>query len=121
MPLYVKVISPKVWVYGDYTDSATYDLELKICSDPQMTTPVDLTTFTTITLRMIDPITGEALLHSVYGLTGDATGNLSWKPNSSNAPYFSGGATVRVWLEKTGTKMTAVGVNGSDEILFKNN
>jgi len=121
MPAYVKVISPKTWVYGDFTDSATYDLEMKIFTDPQMTTALDLTTFTTITLRFIEPVTGDIYFQTVYGLTGDATGNLYWRPNNGNQAYITGSATIRVWLEKTGTKLTAIGVNGSDEILFKNN
>ena len=105
---------------GDYTDSANYDLEIKIYTDPQMTTLKDLTGFTTTTLRFVDPNDQSNVVFSTtVGLSGDASGNLLWKPPISDSVFTYGHVKVHVEFKVTGTKVTAIGVNGSDDLFIK--
>ena len=119
MPLYLKIVSPKVWAYGDYTNSASYDLEMKIYSDPQLTSTVDLTTFTTLTLLFKDPNNGYDLYSTTTGLTSDSSGNLYWRPTQSTV--YSGYGHVKVCLtcENSTTRMTAVGTLDSNDLLIR--
>ena len=119
MPLYLKITSPKIWVAGDYTDSATYDLEMKIYSDPQLTTAVDMTTFTTLTLRFIDPNSGGLYFSTTQDLTSDANGNVYWRPANGRQIYSFGHLKLRLRCEVSGTEVTAVGINGSDSLFIK--
>ena len=120
MALYVKITSPKVWAFGDYTDNATHDINMTIYSDPQMTTVVDLTTFTTITMRLIDPNhNGRLAYESTIGVTGSSLGVITWQPTAGSAPQIQGLVKVRPSFKDSTQKLTAVGVNASDEIYFK--
>lgn len=119
MPLYVKIFSPKTWVMGDYTDSANYDLEIKIYTDPQMTVLKDLTGFTTTTLRFVDPNDDSVLFETTQGLAGDASGNLLWKPSQSNSVGLSGHVKVHVQFKDSTSQVTAFGQSGSDDLFIK--
>ena|SRR3972149_3292222 len=120
MPLYIKITSPKIWVMSDFTDSASYDLELKIYTDPQMTVVKDLTGFTTTTLRFVDPNDqANVIFSTTTGLTGDANGVLLWKPTESTSVYTYGHVKVHVQFKVSGTRVTAIGVNGSDDLFIK--
>lgn len=118
MPLYLKIFSPKTWVMGDYTSSANYDLEMKIYTDPQMTILKDISAMTTTTLRFIDPNTDQPVFETTQGLTGDASGNLLWKPNQSNSVGTYGHIKIHVIFTESGVKVTAIGQNGSDDLFI---
>jgi len=120
MALYVKITSPKIWASGDYTDNTTHDINMTIYSDPQMQNVVDLTTFTTITMKVIDPNRhGAQVYSSTTGVTGSSVGVITWQPTVSSAPNLRGLFKVRPTLEDSTQKLTSVGVNASDEIFFK--
>jgi hypothetical protein len=120
MALFVKITSPKVWAQGDYTDNATHDINMTIYSDPQMQNTVDLTAFTTITMRLIDPnFNGRLVWDSTTGVTGNASGVLTWQPTSGSTIYTKGTLKVRPRFQDSTQKLTAIGVNGSDEIYVK--
>jgi len=120
MALFVKITSPKVWASGDYTDNTTYDINMTIYSDPQMTSTVDLTSFTTIKIRLIDPNhNGVVIYESSTGITGDANGVIVWQPTQSTRPYHLGLVKVRPTFEDSTQFLTAIGVNASDEIFFR--
>lgn len=119
MPLYIKITSPKTWVMSDFTDSANYDLELKVFTDPQMSTGKDLTGFTTLTLRFVDPNDGHVVFETTNGLSGASTGVLLWKPSQSNSVFTYGHVKVHLVCEVSGTKVTAIGVNGSNDLFIK--
>lgn len=120
MPLFVKITSPKVWARGDYTVDAAHDINMTIYTDAQMTTAKDLTSYTLISMRLIDPNhNGYILQDTTEGITVDASGNLTWKPSISGSPQFKGLTKVRPRFEKNGEKLTALGVAGSDELFVK--
>ena len=120
MALYLKITSPKEWVSGDYTDNATHDFNCTIYSDPQMQNTVDLTTFTTITLKLFEPNFNEFRVYSTTtGITVTNAGLLTWRPTQSTAPKVVGAFRVRVVVEDSTQKLTAIGVVGSDELFFK--
>lgn len=120
MALYLKITSPKEWVAGDYTDNATHDFNCTIYSDPQMQNTVDLTSFTTTTLKLFDPNFNESEVYSTtIGITTTNAGVLTWRPTISSAPGVHGGLKVRVVLQDSTQKLTAIGVVGSDELFIK--
>jgi len=120
MTLYAKITSPKIWASGDYTDNTTHDINITIYSDPQMQNTVDLTTFTTLTMKLIDPNNHAAQVYSsTVGVSGSSVGVITWQPTVSSAPILRGLFKVRPTFEDSTQKLTAVGVNASDEIFFK--
>jgi len=120
MPLFVKITSAKVWASGDYTDNNTHDINMTVYSDPQMQNVVDLTSFTTITMRLIDPNhNGSEVYSSTTGVTGTNVGVITWQPNSSSRPRILGLVKVRPTFEDSTQFLTAIGVNASDEIFFR--
>ena len=120
MPLFVKITSPKIWAIGDYTTDAAHDINMTVYIDPQFTAAKDLTSYTTIRMRLVDPNhNGYTLQDTNEGITVDASGNLTWKPSISGSPQFKGLVKVRPRFEKSGEKLTAIGVAGSDELMIK--
>lgn len=120
MPLFVKITSPKVWALGDYTVDDLHDINMTVYTDPQMTTVKDLTSYTTKSMRLIDPNhNGYTLQDTTEGITVNSSGVVTWKPSISGSPQFKGLVKVRPRFEKSGEKLTAIGVNGSDELFIK--
>ncbi len=120
MTVYLKITSPKELVQGDYTDNTTYDLNATIYSDPEMQNVIDLTAFTTLTVKLFEPNFNEQSLYtSTTGVTGTSAGILSWRPTISTAPDVFGWVKLRVILEDATQRLTSIGVSGSDDIFIK--
>ena len=120
MTVYLKITSPKELVQGDYTDNTLYDLNATIYRDPEMQNIIDLTTFDTLTLKLVDPNFNESILYtSTVGVTGTSLGILSWRPTISTAPDIFGWVKLRVILEDSTQRLTAIGVSGSDDLIVK--
>ena len=119
MTFYCKITSPKIWAIGDFTDNATHDINMTIYSDPQMQNTVDISGYT-ITMRIIDPnFLGRMVQSTSVGLTGDNAGLLVWKPTQGSTLSTKGLFKLQPRFENSTEKLTAVGVNASNEIFVK--
>lgn len=117
MALYLK-LDQATWVQEDYTDSSTYDLSGTIYRDNTFTTAeTSLNTFTG-TFRLIDQ-EGKQLFSTDSGLTLNADGTFTMTFAQGKTPTVSGNTKLRILLEKSGSRLTAVGVNGSDELFLE--
>jgi hypothetical protein len=117
MALYLD-LDQKTWVQEDYTNSSVYDLSGTIYRDNTFTTAeTTLNTFTG-TFRLLGQ-EGKPLFSTQSGLTLNSDGTFTMTFSEGKAPTISGSTRVRVLLEKTGNKLTAVGVNGSDELYLE--
>lgn len=117
MALYLK-LDQKTWVQEDYTDSATYDISGTVYRDNTFTTAeTSLDTFTG-TFRLIGQ-EGKPLFSTDSGLTLNADGTFTMTFSQGKTPTMSGNTKVRLQLEKSGSRLTAIGVNGSDELYLE--
>jgi len=118
MPLYVKM-DQKEWVQGDYTDSTTYDLSGTIYRDNRLSTAeTSLDTFTG-ELRLIDANDGSPLYTTTQNLTLNSDGTFLVKFSEGTSPSLHGMLKVRLRCTVSGSRLTAIGVNGSDEVYFE--
>ena len=119
MAVFFKITSPRVWARGDFSDQAARDVNMTVYADQEMTTVLDISSFT-ITLRIIRAdFNGPLVYSTTQGLTGSSAGLLVWKPASGDTIRTSGFMKIRPRFESGTERFTAVGVNGSDEILIK--
>lgn len=119
MVLYLK-LDQHTWVQGDYTNSSTYDISGTVYRDYTLSTAeTSLDTFTG-TFRLIDE-SGSTIYEDSTVLTLNSTGTFTVLFTISNAPATYGSFRVRIKLEKSGSKLTAVGVNGSDILYIEHN
>lgn len=118
MVLYVKMAHNK-WTYGDYTNDTTYDLHANVYSDAKFTTSVNLSQqFTSSKMYLIDD--DDNMVYSSSTVTSfDSNGVIRIQFTSSTFPYLIGKYRIRIVLEKSGTRVTCIGVNGSDVIFFE--
>ena len=116
MVLYLSM-DQKTWAQGDFTDSATYDLSGKVYDENTLTTARNISGFTG-TLRLINQ-EGTSVFTTTDNLTLGADGSILIKFASGAVPTLQGIFKVRLRLEISGTRLTCVGVNGSDEVYFE--
>ncbi len=116
MVLYLK-LDQNVWAQRDFTDSALYDLTGTVYDDNTLTTARDISAFTG-TLRLIDQ-NGELIFSTQQNLTLNSDGTFLVKFGQGLSPVVQGTYKIRLRLEVSGTRLTCVGVNGSDEIYFE--
>jgi len=116
MALYLKM-DQKTWVEGDFTNSATYDLSGTVYDENTFTTARDISGFTG-TFRLIN-YDGEVVFSTTTGLTLNNDGTFLVKFSNGATPYYRGNTKVRLRLEVSGTRVTAIGVNGSDELYIE--
>lgn len=118
MALYLKM-DQKTWAQGDYTDSSTYDLSGTVYRDNTLSTAeTSLDTFTG-TFRLIDPNNGNVRYSSTVGLTLVSDGTFTMTFAQSSSPSLHGNFNVRLSLEKTDNRLSAIGVHGSDELYLE--
>jgi len=117
MVLYNK-LDQKTWASQDFTDSATYDLSGTIYDENTFTTTRDISGFTG-TFRLLDA-QGRRVFSTTSGLTLNSDGTWLLKLGTNNRIYPVGSHKVRLTLEVSGTRVTCVGVNGSDELFIEN-
>lgn len=116
MPLYIKMDQNR-WVQQDYTDANNHDLSGTVYREPEFTNTVDISVYTTVTLRLIDS-QGNTLFSTVDNITANSDGTILFKFGSGQSPFLSGMTLVRVRFEDSTNRLTAVGVNGSDIVYF---
>jgi hypothetical protein len=117
MALYLK-LDQKTWVQEDYTDSTTYDISGTVYRNNILTTAeTSLNTFTG-TFRLIDQ-EGKSLFSTQSGLTLNSDGTFQMTFAQGKTPTLSGNTKVRILLEKSGSRLTAIGVSGSDELFIE--
>jgi len=117
MVLYNK-LDQKTWASQDFTDSATYDLSGTIYDENTFTNTRDISGFTG-TFVLLDG--QERIVYTTTtGLTLGNDGTWLLKLTTNNRIYTTGGHKVRLRLEVSGTRVTCVGVNGSDELYIEN-
>lgn len=116
MPLYLKM-DQKTWVEGDFTDSNTYDLSGTVYDENTFTTTRNISGFTG-TFRLLNNY-GDVIFSTTTGLTLNSDGTFLVKFAEGKTPYFQGNTKVRLRLEVSGTRVTAIGVNGSDELYIE--
>ena len=120
MALYLKM-DQHVWAEDDYTDSGTYDLSGAVYRDSTFTTlESDLENFTG-SFRLIDEDGGVVYENDTSDLTLDTSGTFTIKFRQSYAPTVYGSFRVRLKLEKSGSRLTAIGINGSDQLFIEHN
>ena len=117
MVLFLK-LDQKAWARLDYTDDASFDLSGTVYDDDRFATTRNISGFTP-TLRIIDQY-GDYVYENTTDITvSGSSGIFLIKFTQTNAPYLKGLYKVRLILEKSGSRITAVGVNGSDELFFE--
>lgn len=120
MVLYVKM-DQHTWAQDNFTDGANYDLSGAIYRDSTFTTlESDLENFTG-SFRLID---NQGYCHyenNTTDLVLDTSGTFTVRFSTGRAPSMYGSFKVRIQLEKSGSKLTAIGVNGSDLLFIEHN
>jgi hypothetical protein len=116
MVLYLK-LDQKTWGQSDFTDSATYDLSGTVYDENTFTNARDISGFTG-TFRLINQ-EGETIFSSTQNLTLNNDGTFLMKFAEGATPMAHGNHKVRLRLEVSGSRITAVGVNGSDELFLE--
>ena len=116
MVLYLKM-DQKTWGQLDFTNSATYDLSGTVYDENTFATARDISGFTG-TFRLINQ-SGDVVFSTTTGLTLGADGTFLVKFTVGTAPHLSGSYKVRLRLEVSGTRITAIGVNGSDNLFLE--
>jgi len=116
MVLYLKM-DQKTWGSGDFTDSATYDLSGTVYDENTFATARDISGFSG-TFRLINQ-EGETIFSSTSNLTLNNDGTFLMKFANGSTPDIQGTFKVRLRLEVSGSRLTAVGVNGTDEVYFE--
>jgi len=106
-----------VWCQNDFTNSATYDLSGKVYDENTFTTARDISSFTP-TFRIIDQY-GELIYSTQQNITVNSDGTFLVKFAEGTSPVVHGIYQVRLRLEVSGTRITCVGVNGSDQVYFE--
>jgi hypothetical protein len=120
MVLYIKM-DQHVWAEDDFTNGATYDLSGSVYRDSTFTTlESDLETFTG-SFRLIDDQGSVHYENNTSDLTLNTDGTFTVTFGESRAPTTYGAFRVRLKLEKSGSRLTAIGVNGSDKIFIEHN
>jgi len=114
MPLYLK-LDTHTWGTEDFTDESSLALTGTIYSDSALTTAFDLTGYI-LSFRMVSQ--GRI----VYDDNGDdtsilvaANGTFEHKPDNGKIVFEANGE-VNVRLEKSGTQISALGINGSSDL-----
>jgi len=116
MVLYLKM-DQKTWGQLDYTDSATYDLSGTVYDENTFATTRDISSFTG-TFRLINQ-SGDVAFSTNQNLTLNSDGTFLVKFAEGATPHLSGSYKVRLRLEVSGTRITAIGVNGSDNLFLE--
>jgi len=117
MVLYVKLDSHE-WGVEDFTDEDALSLTGTIYSDRELSTAFDLTGYN-LDFRMISQgkITLDDNGEDTEIVTA-ASGTFRYKPDNGKVVVEANGE-VNIRLEKTGTQVSAVGVNGSADLHIK--
>jgi hypothetical protein len=102
------------WAKGDFTNSATFDLSGTVYDENTFTTVRDISGFTG-TFRIIDQ-EGGTIFSSDDIVTLNSDGTFLVKFLESQRPMIAGIFKIRLRLEQSGSRLTAVGINGSDDI-----
>ncbi len=116
MVLYLKMDQNR-WAQRDFTDNAAYDLSGTVYDDNTLTTTRDISGFTP-TFRIIDN-RGELIFSNQQNVTLNSDGTFFVRFGEGLSPVVTGTHVVRLRLEVAGTRLTCVGVNGSDQIYFE--
>jgi len=116
MVLYLK-LDQKVWVQGDYTDSANFDLSGTIYDENTFTTTRDISGYSGV-FRLINQ-DGSAMFSSDQNLTLNSDGTFLMKFAEGKTPSTHGMVRVRLRLTDSTNRLTCVGVNGSDELYLE--
>lgn len=117
MVLYLK-LDQKAWARLDYTDDSSFDLSGTVYDDERFATTRNISGFTA-TLRFIN-YDGSYIYENTTDVTvTGSAGIFLVKFTQTNAPSLRGLYKCRLILEKSGSRLTAVGVNGSDDLFFE--
>ena len=113
--LYVKLDSHG-WVRGDYTDENSLGISGTIYSDAALSTAFNITGYTLV-FRITSQ--GRVIFSSsddgrVAAIT-PSSGTFRYKPELGDLLTECNGE-VSILLEKTGTEITAIGINGSSNL-----
>jgi hypothetical protein len=117
MVLYLKLNENK-WAYGDYTDSATYDISGTVYLDAKFASTATITSFTP-TIRFVDQY-NNTVYSTTTGISVSAgSGVFTIKFSANNTPTLQGSYKIRLILTDSTNRLTCVGVNGSDDMFFE--
>ena len=116
MVLYLK-LTQKTWARGDFSSDTNFDLDGKVYDDNTLGTTRDISGFTG-TFRLIDQ-EGKVVYGSTANLTLNSNGTFIKQFSNTDSFTRQGSFKVRLRLEVSGTRVTAVGVNGSDELYIE--
>ena len=115
MQLYVK-LDTHSWVARDFTDEPTLGITGTIYDDAELTNVFDLTGYTlTFRLKSQSRIIFDSDQDSSVSIVVAANGTFRYLPEYGDLLNESNGE-VSIVLEKTGTAMTAIGINSSADL-----
>ena len=115
MTLYVKLDS-HIWILEDYTDEDSLGITGTVYSDDAMTTAFDITGYTlTIRIKAQGKIKFDSDQDSNVSAIVAADGTFRYKPEIGDLLLEANGE-VSLLMEKTGTQITAIGLNGSADL-----
>ena len=115
MPLYLD-LDIHEWVLEDYTNVDALAITGTVYSDKKLTTAFDLTGYT-LSFRMVDD---DELIYddeTDAEIVTAASGTWKYLPDSGRLTSIGNGQ-VSLRIEKSGTQITAIGVNGSADLLI---
>ena len=114
MVLYLR-LNQEIWKRGDYTNDNALALTGTVYQNATMLTPYDLTGCT-ITVKGFNQRGEEEITQKTCEIVSAVAGTFRYKPaNGDLSLEFIG--DLELIVEKSGTKMTAMGRNGSATFL----
>lgn len=117
MVLYCK-LDKQTWGVEDFTDVDSLGITGTIYSDINLTVPFNLTGYS-LTFRIISH--GRLIEddNNNISIVSGSAGTWKYNPASGRMMVENNGEVV-IRLEKSGTQISAIGINGSSDILVQN-
>ena len=104
----------------DFSSNAARDFSGTVYTTEALDVALDISGFgTTSELRFLDPNNDSVRFSTVSDLTLNADGTFTWRPTGTGRSVNTiGWVKVRLLLISSTERVTAIGVNGSDDLFI---
>ena len=114
------VLDQKQMAQLDFSDQAARDFSGTVYTTEALDVALDISGFTSNSeLRFIDPNRDFPVFTTTSDLTLNADGTFTWRPTGTGSSVNAKGwVKVRLQLNSSTERVTAIGVNGSDDLFI---
>ena len=114
------VLDQKQMAQLDFSSNAARDFSGTVYTTEALDVALDISGFTSNSeLRFIDPNNDWIIFSTTSDLTLNADGTFTWRPTGTGSSVSAKGwVKVRLQLNSSTERVTAIGVNGSDDLFI---